>query len=73
MFYSEIDSLFDKTNAFINKQNEYEDLNKIYPVGSIYISTKDTDPSELFGGIWERYAGQRQQEVSTFEFEIRAK
>lgn len=28
----------------------------IYPVGSIYITTNEGDPAELFGGEWERYA-----------------
>lgn len=26
----------------------------IYPIGSIYVSTNGTSPSELFGGTWER-------------------
>lgn len=26
----------------------------VYPVGSIYMSTVDIDPSEIFGGIWQR-------------------
>lgn len=29
-------------------------LNLIYPVGSIYMSVAETEPSVLFGGIWER-------------------
>ena len=33
-----------------------EIMNEIYPIGSIYTSTTDTNPSEKFGGVWERYA-----------------
>ena len=32
--------------------------NKIYPVGSIYMTVNDVDPGSLFGGTWEQIQGK---------------
>lgn len=56
-------SALDETIA-VNLQNQVcainTDLaniwNTIYPIGSVYISINSANPSNLFGGIWERFA-----------------
>lgn len=34
------------------------DVDHIYPVGSIYISTSSTSPATLFGGTWNQIQGK---------------
>ena len=34
-------------------------LEKVYPIGSIYMSVNSTNPSELFGGEWKSWCNGR--------------
>ena len=34
-------------------------LKRIYPVGSIYMSVNNTNPSNLFGGTWAAWGAGR--------------
>jgi hypothetical protein len=52
-------------NAFeerlISFNNSYKEkyVNKIFPVGTIYITVSDENPGVTIGGVWERYATGR--------------
>lgn len=39
------------------KGNTTFDKLSFFPVGAVYISTEDTSPSQLFGGVWEKIEG----------------
>ena len=54
MISEECKTLYGKLNSFVTKVINRDVPNKIYPVGSIYMSVNSTNPSELFGGEWER-------------------
>ena len=49
-YYSkdEIDELFDE----LRKEGLRPYIDNIYPVGSVYISVDETNPSEFIGGVW---------------------
>lgn len=52
------DHFWDRAKAWILEQIKSAGIDKqsvidtVYPVGSLYWSSKDTDPSTLFGGTW---------------------
>jgi hypothetical protein len=44
------------TQFMVSMNGKIADLeNKLYPIGSFYVSVNSTDPTELFGGTWEFY------------------
>lgn len=47
-------TFYDKLNTFVTNVINRDVPNKVYPIGSIYMSINSTNPSELFGGEWER-------------------
>lgn len=54
---NKINGLIVQITALQNTINSY--WQKVYPVGSIYTSTSQTNPATLFGGTWERYGNGR--------------
>ena len=42
--------------VFYNKQEVFL---AVHPVGSIFLSTSDVEPAELYGGTWEKIAEER--------------
>ena len=60
-YYEEVDQYIlgieEVQKGYISEQSDavaLVNLKRVYPVGAIYMSVKETSPAELFGGTWER-------------------
>lgn len=54
-----INSLVNETEQLISEMKNIDSLDKKYPIGSIYISTSSTNPSQTLGGTWAAYGQGR--------------
>lgn len=55
----DVDALKKELKAYIDQSSTSFNIDKVYPIGSIYTSVNDTDPSTLFGGTWVRFGQGR--------------
>lgn len=46
------------TDSIADMAANFTQLDAIWPVGSIYISTRSTDPATFLGGTWNRLQGR---------------
>lgn len=46
------------TDSIADMAANFTQLDDIWPVGSIYISTRPTDPATFLGGTWNRLQGR---------------
>lgn len=54
--YRCISSKYIDSSCIVYKKKKLSDI--FYPVGSIYLSVNDIDPSTLYGGTWTRVTGR---------------
>jgi hypothetical protein len=45
------------------------DLDKTYPIGSVYMNTTEVNPNELFGGSWKLLGTTTVSEINIYYFE----
>lgn len=55
-----LNSLKNSVDNLSTKIENLHHIDKLYPIGSIYITTDNTNPNSSIGGIWEIYASGRQ-------------
>lgn len=56
--YTGLSRVWSRMKTYIKNYTEPFNIDKVYPVGAIYMSVSSTNPGNLFGGTWERIQNQ---------------
>lgn len=57
--HNEIEELNKKLESILDDLNYKVIIDKIYPIGSVYLSFSNINPSTMFGGEWEQITGNK--------------